>query len=125
METLAYVPCSKNDAALILRLSFHKPVERLSREEFVNVWHAIAYLYPGLHPDGYDEPDSGWPRVLKRFAAEAWARFHADELTDEELYPCEAAWCRIYDEMGRPPTVEENRRRIQSAAWFGLPLCAP
>ena len=44
---------------------------------------------PGLHPDGYDEPDSGWPRALKKFAAEAWARSESGELADDELYPGE------------------------------------
>ncbi len=122
MEALTYVPCSKYDAGLVLRISFSEPVEELSRDAFINVWHAIAYLYPGLHPDDYDEPDSGWPRALKRFAAEAWRRAEAGELADSELYPCETAWCSIYDTLARPPTTEETRRRVRSAALHGIPL---
>lgn len=87
-------------------------------------WHSLAYLYPGLHPDGYDDPDSGWPRVLKKFAAEAWTRFEADELADEELYPAEAAWCGIFDRMARAPTAEETERRALTAALYGLPPAA-
>ena len=87
-------------------------------------WSSISYLYPGLHPDNYDEPDSGWPRVLKKFAAEAWARFETDELHDEELYPCEAQWCAIYDRMGRAHTADETERRVLSAALYGLPPVA-
>ena len=40
----------------------------------------MAYLHPGLHPDGYESADSGWPRGLRRFAAEAWRRADAGEL---------------------------------------------
>ena len=79
-------------------------------------------LYPGLHPDGYDDPDSGWPRGFKKIAAEAWARFETGELGDEELYPAEAAWCGIFDRMARPPTAEETERRVCSAALHGRPL---
>lgn len=32
---------------------------------------------------------SGWPRVLNRFAAEAWRRADAGDLTGDELYPCD------------------------------------
>lgn len=79
-------------------------------------------LYPGLHPDAYDDPDSGWPRGLKKFAAEAWARFEAGELADDELYPAEAAWCGIFDRMTRPATPEETERRVPSSALHGRPL---
>lgn len=107
---------------LVLRLTLREPVEELPHGAFINVWHAIAYLFPGLHPDGYDEPDSGWPRVLKRFAAEAWRRAEAGELADDQLYPVEAAWCSIYDTLARPHTAEETRRRVCSAALHGIPL---
>jgi hypothetical protein len=56
----------------------------------VRAWSSVAYLFPGLHPDGFEDADSGWPHVLKRFAAEAWRRAEAGELADEELYPCDA-----------------------------------
>ena len=54
-----------------------------------------ACLHPGLHPDGYDSADSGWPRVLRRFAAEAWRRADAGELTDNELYCYQACKTRL------------------------------
>jgi hypothetical protein len=122
METLAYVPCTKCDAALILRLSFAEPVQDLSREDFINVWHSIFYLFPGIHPDGYDASDSSWPRVLKPFADEAWRRFENGELHDEELYPADATWSCIFDHMTRPHTIEEAERRANLAALHGLPL---
>jgi len=62
----------------------------MTKREFVRTWCAIAYLFPGLHPEGYDDANSGWPRVLKRFAAEAWRSADAGELADDEMYPCDA-----------------------------------
>jgi hypothetical protein len=38
-----------------------------------------------LYPDRFEDAESGWPRVLRRFAAEAWRRAEASELADEEL----------------------------------------
>jgi hypothetical protein len=87
----------------------------------MQAWSSISYLYPGLHPYGYDAPDSGWPRVLKKFAAEAWSRFESGELADDELYPCEAQWCGLYDRIGRAPTAEETERRVLAAALHSPP----
>ena len=84
----------------------------------VRVWCSIAYLFPGLHPDGFEDADSGWPRGLKRFAAEAWRRVEAGELADEELYPCDAAWCGLYDRM-QTHEQDEMERRLALAADFG------
>ena len=65
---------------------------------------------PDLSFEGFEDPDSGWPRVLRRFAAEAWRREDAGELADAELYPSDAQWCGIYHRMARP-TAEETARR--------------
>lgn len=78
-----------------LRITLTDSLERLPKPTFVRAWCAIAYLYPGLHPDGYDSADSGWPRVLRRFAAEARRRADAGELTDNELYCYQACKTRI------------------------------
>ena len=78
-----------------------------------------ACLHPGLHPDGYAYTDSGWPRVLRRFAAEAWRRADAGELADEELYPCDAQWSGLYDRMARHTQEETERRRELSADYGG------
>ena len=65
---------------------------------------------PDLSFEGFEDPDSGWPRVLRRFAAEAWRREDAGELADAELYRSDAQWCGIYDRMARP-TAEATARR--------------
>ena len=81
----------------------------------------MAYLYPGLHPDGFEDPDSGWPAALKRFAAEAWRRAEAGELVDEELYPSDAQWAGIYDRMTRH-TPDETARRVELAEIIFTPI---
>ena len=74
----------------------------------------MAYLFPGLHPEGFDDAESGWPVALKRFAAEAWRRAEAGELDDAELYPSDAQWAGIYDRM-TVHTPEESARRKELA----------
>jgi hypothetical protein len=64
---------------------------------------------------------SGWPRVLKRFAAEAWRRADAGELADEELYPGDAQWSGLYDRMFLH-LPDEIERRFALAADYGEPL---
>ena len=79
-------------------------------------WFAIGFLYAGLHPDSVnhgehltwhaDEPvemdvpderllfpyytESGWPKVLTPILQEAWRRYAAAQLTDDEFYCTEA-----------------------------------
>jgi hypothetical protein len=89
--------------------------------DFVRAWCAIAYLFPGLHPDGYEDAHSGWLRVLKRFAAEAWRRADAGELADDELYACDAQWSGLFDRMSRHEP-DEVERRLELAANYGEPL---
>jgi hypothetical protein len=95
----------------------------MTMPDFVRAWSAVAYLFPGLHPDGYEDAESGWPPVLKRFAAEAWRRADADELADEELYCCDAQWCGLYDRMHTHET-DEMERRLALAADYGESLNA-
>ena len=123
MNEIGFTPNSLRSAGRVLRCSLSKSLEQLSREEFVRAWSSVAYLFPGLHPDAYDDYDSGWPRVLRRFAAEAWRRADAGELTDEESYPCSAGWCGLYDRM-HTHTPDEIERRLTLAADFGEPLDA-
>ena len=59
-----------------------------------------------------------WPRGLQRFAAEAWRRVEAGEITGEELYPGDSQWCGLYDRMF-PHPAEEMERRLALAADYG------
>ena len=87
----------------------------------VRAWSSVAYLFPGLHPDGFQDADSGWPRGLQRFAAEAERRVAAGEITAAELYPSAAQWCGLYDRMF-PHMTEEMERRLALAADYGEAL---
>ncbi len=118
MKTALYVPDSLRSAGRQLRRALARPLEQIPKPDFVGAWCSIAYLFPGLHPDGFEDADSGWPRALKRFAAEAWRRGETGELADEELYPCDAQWSGLYDRMTNH-TSEETERRIELKAAFG------
>lgn len=122
METISHVPNSLRSAGREVRLSLVQPLNQLPREQFVRAW-SVAYLFPGLHPDGYEDADSGWPRVLKYFAAEAWRRADAGQLADEELYPSDAQWCGLYDRM-HTHEPDEMERRLALAADYGEALNA-
>jgi hypothetical protein len=120
MKTVTFIPNSLRSAGRELRNGFHGSVEKMSREEFVRAWASVAYLFPGLHPDGYEDSESGWPHVLKRFAGEAWRRAEAGELADEELYCSDAQWCGLYDRM-HTHEPDETERRFKLAAQHGEP----
>lgn len=91
---------------------------RDGRPRIHRAWCPAACAFPGLRPDGYEDAGSGGPRVLKRFAAEAWRRAAAGELADEELYPCDAQWAGLYDRM-HTHEDDETARRFQIAADHG------
>ena len=115
MKTFLFIPDSAKTAATQLRSALTQPLENLSKADFVRAWSSIAYLFPGLHPDGFEDAESGWPRVLRRFAAEAWRRADAGEVDDAELYPSDAQWSGLCDRM-TGHTAEEKERRSELAA---------
>lgn len=111
MKTFHFIPDSARTAATQLRFALAQPLENLPKAEFIRAWSSIAYLFPGLHPDGFEDAESGWPRVLRRFAAEAWRRAEAGELDDAELYSSHAQWSGLYDQIKNPTPDESHRRR--------------
>ncbi len=76
----------------------------------LSVYFLLAYLHPGLHPDGYEDAGSGWPDELRPVAAEAWRRAEAGELADGGLYPAEAAWAGVCDRMADVSPLVALRR---------------
>src|SRR5688572_11058552 len=95
MKSQIYVPPSLRTAEKHLSAAFKRDLSSLSKLEFIRAWCSLAYLYPGLHPDGYASQGSGWPRAFRPLAAEAWDRFQSGELTDNELYCYQASKARI------------------------------
>jgi DNA (cytosine-5)-methyltransferase 1 len=83
-----------------------------NKPAFLRGWFALFYLFPGLHPDSaLDHGDlgarwstkqfaspgledlaehrfarSGWPVALELLGHEAWRRYGADELREQEFY---------------------------------------
>ena len=118
MNTNIVVPSTLRGAGRELRRAFSAPLDKLPTPDFVRAWCAVAYAFPHLHVDDYDTDDSNWPRVLRRFAAEARRRNDVGELLDEEVYPCDAAWAGVYDRLGEWKT-DEVVRRLQIAIDYG------
>lgn len=114
MNVFVFVPASCHIAGFCLRKGFSQSLNLLSKHEFICAWSAVAYLFPWLHPDGFDDPENGWPPALQRFAAEAWRRADSGELTDDELYPSDAQWAGLYDRM-KTHTPQETKRRLELA----------
>ena len=86
---------------------FLRPLRQLRKNEFLQVWSAVCYLHPHLHPDAaldngevvsrgtkrcvsfVVEPvyiQSGWPVELIPIALEARRRFDAKLLSENEYY---------------------------------------
>lgn len=87
-------------------------LRKLPSTEFLRGWHALLWLFPGLHPDSaLDHGDevvvtpasvgdlpvlsrrysrSGWPVALELAGREAWRRHEVGDLPDEAFY-CVAA----------------------------------
>ena len=120
MSTCISVPNTLRGAGRELRRAFAAQLDQLPKPAFLRAWCAVAYAFPGLHPDGYEDEGSGWPRALRRFAAEAWRRAGAGELSDEELYPFDAQWAGLYDRM-LEREEDETGRRFQIASDHGAP----
>jgi hypothetical protein len=91
MKNSIYIPRSCPAAEKHLSFALQGVLQALNTEEFVRSWCAVSFLYPGLHPDGFASRGSGWPKRLKPIAVEAWRRFKAGELTDNQLYCYQAS----------------------------------
>lgn len=101
----------------LIHAADNKSLRKTSSDDFKRGWYSIGFLYAGLHPDsahahGQDlsfetddfpeirkaEPrllapryvQSGWPVVLAPVLKEAWRRYKAKALKDEEFYCSEA-----------------------------------
>lgn len=115
----AALPFSQLDAAHELeRLAQldRRALRALPAAKFLRGWHALLFLFPGLHPDNaldhgthHEEvatesvglPDfereldrrhirSGWPVALESIGQEAWRRYKAHQFTEEDFYSVDA-----------------------------------
>ena len=101
-----YVPDSLRTAGREVRLALGGTLNQLEKDTFLRAWCSVIYLFPGLHPNELREPHNDWPQTLRNFVAEAWRRFEAGELTENELYCYQAAITRIQRECARLERVK-------------------
>jgi len=117
MKSAIHVPDLPRSAGRQIRRALAAPLECAPNANCVRAWCSVAYLFPGLHPDGFEDADRGWPRILKHFAAEAWHPSEIGEIADEELDPSDSQWSGLYDRM-RTLGLEEAERRMELATSF-------
>jgi hypothetical protein len=84
-----------------LRFAIAHPLETSPKPHFIRAWPSIACFFPSLHTDGFEDSEGGWPRVLRRFPAEAWRPADAGDLNDHEVYPSDTQWSNLCDQMNR------------------------
>lgn len=92
------IPIDEADARMRLAALTSTDVSMVGRALFLRGWYALFWLYPGLHPDGYEEDWEGEFEAYRPLAAEAFKRAEAGDLDDEELYPTDAAQARLVRE---------------------------
>ncbi len=93
MKESIYIPPSAATAERYVRSTLANELESLPKHDFMKAYCSVAYLYPGFHPDEWQ--DWTGPAEIKPLLAEAWRRAEAGELTDNELYPYRASKARI------------------------------
>jgi len=122
---------------VLVRAADRRTLPQIPTDAFKRGWYSIAFLYPGLHPDSTSEHgtevsyevadvpeiqkveprllapwyvESGWPVVLGPVAEEAWQRYDANELQDNEFYCSEAViagYCHRSPDLAKE--VREHR----------------
>lgn len=124
----------------LVRAADNRTLRKIPTTDFLRGWYSVGFLYAGLHPDsalehgvemsndsedfpeiGEIEPrllapyyvQSGWPVVLAPVADEAWRRYEAQEMMDDEFYCSEAVvagMCCRNAELSQE--VRQERERI-------------
>lgn len=88
-----YVPPSVNAAEKHMKAALSGRIESLPKREFLRAYCSLVYLYPGFHPDCWEDWDG--PRDFASLIDEAGRRADAGLLTENELYPYTAAKARV------------------------------
>jgi len=119
-----HIPNDEREALEWLIPALDKLLLDMPHDAFMKAWHAVSYLYGGLHPDeatdhgteianDQDGPErfrlieprlinpyykqSGWPLVLAPLAEEAWQRFEDGLMADDEFYCYDACNVGLLD----------------------------
>lgn len=93
MKGLIYIPTSETAARRHLDRALSGKLAELPKAVFMRAYCALAFLYPGFHPDEFEDWEGPAEAIL--MAKEAWRRAGTGELNDNELYPYQATKARI------------------------------
>lgn len=110
MQTDSFIPSSLSDAKKRIHTATRNAPELLENTALIKAWFAVAYAYPGLHPDDYDTPESSWPEHLQPLAKEIWSRAEFGKIPEDFIYPSDSQWAGIYDCLNNPSAEEQKHR---------------
>ena len=98
------IPANEAEANSRLNVVPVGDLQQCPKGPFLEAWWALFWLNPELNPDYFDEWESeSWVK----FAQEAFRRFEAKEINDQEMFPCEACHSRIlYEHATGTPNFE-------------------
>ncbi len=131
------IPSDMNEARDRLEVLMRLPERELHQlpvADFIRGWHALLWLFPGLHPDNALDhgrerldwpeatrvlptlppddrqyfPRSGWPCSLVLIGKEAWCRFNAKEIADDDFYCAEVQHARLAAARTAPLTISSR-----------------
>lgn len=121
-----FIPDSKPHAESILKILINlNPKPEFSPQlSLLKIWNCIAYLNPGLHPDEVGSQDGGWPEIYLPYANEVWARYDKNEIDDDALYPADAQWAGLCDQLTVLTSEETERRQQLRLTMASEPLSA-
>lgn len=97
----------KNNANLDYVLKNIRQLDQVKDLTLVRGYHQIFEQYPGLHPDGFDEIDSGWPKELKPICSEMWRRAESSAaiIKQDQMYYINKAFRKLVDDSAKRRTV--------------------
>lgn len=93
-------------------------LESLKDLTLLKGYHQIFEQYPGLHPDGFDEDDSGWPEELKPVCAEMWRRAEnpLSSIKADNLYYINKSFRKL---MAESKGQQDGRRTFSKGTFKG------
>ena len=131
------IPSDMNEARDRLEVLMRLPERELHQlpvADFIRGWHALLWLFPGLHPDNALDhgrerldwpeatrvlptlppgdrqyfPRSGWPCSLVLIGKEAWRRFDAGEIAEDDFYCAEVQHARLAAARTAPSSISSR-----------------
>jgi hypothetical protein len=82
----------------------------------VRGYHQIFEQYPGLHPDGFDDPESGWPEDIKPICSEMWRRAEspASSIKPDQMYYINKAFRKLMADSAAQLTGKHTFYKVRA-----------